>query len=189
MNTSAHVTFGATVVARRNRPWVTVAAFAGALAPDVSLYLLAGWALFVQGLLSEHVFGKLYSSEEWRAVFRVDRSILVWSLLPAAAFWTRLDLSVAFAGAALLHLTIELPLHAADAGPHFWPLTDWVFASPLSYWNRNLHAGFVGPVEETISAALAGVLMVRLRSHAARSAVATLEMLELGTNRFWRWLL
>jgi len=56
MNTPAHVIIGAAAFARRDRPAVTGAAFAGGLLPDLSLYLMAGWAIWVQGIAPRIVF-------------------------------------------------------------------------------------------------------------------------------------
>jgi len=40
-----------------------------------------------------------------------------------------------FAAAALLHCLSDLPLHAGDGHPHFWPFTLWIYSSPVSYWD------------------------------------------------------
>ena len=42
---------------------------------------------------------------------------------------------IALFSAALVHLTLDFPLHNDDARAHFWPLTNWKFTSPVSYWD------------------------------------------------------
>ena len=73
-----------------------------------------------------------------------------WSVLPRVlrevAHLPKLPLAVQ-PQAALLHLAFDLPLHHSDARPHFWPLSDWVFRPPLSYWNPARHGDLVGAVE------------------------------------------
>nr|WP_309501417.1 hypothetical protein [uncultured Roseovarius sp.] len=78
MNTPAHLIFAAAAFAKPGAPRRTWAALAGALAPDLSLYVMSIWALYVQGLDPGHVFGTLYFSDSWQNVFRVDNSFLVW---------------------------------------------------------------------------------------------------------------
>ena len=78
MNTPAHLIFGLAVFGRPNVSRVTAAALAAALIPDASLYVMAGWSLFVMGIDARIVFGELYFSDLWQAVFRVDNSFILW---------------------------------------------------------------------------------------------------------------
>lgn len=112
---------------------MTAAAIAGALIPDLSLYLMAGWELLIQGTDPEIVFGQMYFSESWQAVFRIDNSFVIWGLLLVAGIMARSAVLFALCGAALLHLALDFPLHNDDARAHFWPLTNWKFISPVSY--------------------------------------------------------
>lgn len=66
-----------------------------------------------------------------------------------------------FALAALTHLAGDLPVHADDAHRHFWPLSDWRFHSPVSYWNPSQGGGWFAFVEATIGIAAAVVLFRR----------------------------
>ena len=164
---------------------VTFAALLGALLPDLSLYLLVGWQLALVGTPAEVVFREMYYSTAWQAVFAVDNSIPLWAVLLASGLAARRPWIVALAGAALLHLAFDLGLHADDGRRHFWPLTDWVFASPLSYWDRRHHGGVVGPVEAALTLVLAAWLWVRHRSAAARVAIATLAAAEAAPFVMW----
>ena len=179
MNTPAHLIFGVAAFGRPDSPRVTVAALAGALTPDLSLYLLAGWALVVQGLPPQTVFGTLYYSDAWQAIFRVDNSIPLWALALAAGAWARSPVAVAFAGAGLLHLVCDFPLHHDDARAHFWPLGDWVFVSPVSYWDPAHHGRVAGTIEALVSLALAVWLWRRFRSLAMRALIGLLAVAEL----------
>jgi hypothetical protein len=38
------------------------------------------------------------------------------------------------------HNLMDIPMHAEDARPPFWPLSRWRFKSPVSYWDRKFHA-------------------------------------------------
>jgi len=160
MNTPAHLIFGLAVFGRPNASRITAAALAGALIPDASLYVMVGWSLFVMGIDTRIVFGELYFSDLWQAVFRIDNSFILWGAGFAAALWSRLDWAIALCGAALLHLLFDFPLHHDDGRAHFWPLTDWIYQSPLSYWDRNHYAGIVAPIEMVMSL-IAGAFIVR----------------------------
>lgn len=38
------------------------------------------------------------------------------------------------------HNILDLPTHAEDARPPFWPFSRWRFKSPVSYWDRKFYA-------------------------------------------------
>ncbi|EAR49605.1 cobyric acid synthase [Oceanicola granulosus HTCC2516] len=185
MNTPAHIIFGAAAFARPGRPWVSAAAVLGGLLPDLSLYLLAGWHLLWLATPPEVVFGELYFSDGWTRLFRIDNSIVLWSIGLALGLWRRNAVVVALAGAALLHLALDLPLHHDDGRPHFWPLTDWVFVSPLSYWDPRHHGGHVGPVETLASLALCVVLWRRFAGLWPRLAVVAAALSQLAPLVLW----
>jgi hypothetical protein len=151
---------------------VTAAAVLGSLAPDLSLYLMASWALYVQGIAPEVVFGQLYFSSVWQDVFAVDNSIPLWTLALMTGLALRSPVAAAFAGAGLLHLAFDLPLHNEDARRHFWPLSDWVFRSPFSYWDQSRHAGVIGALEIAACVALSVLLWRRFRNRLARVLIA-----------------
>ena len=69
-----------------------------------------------------------------------------------------------FALAALLHLACDLPVHADDAHRHFWPLTDWRFHSPVSYWNPAQGGDWFVFVEAALGIVAAVVLFRRFRA-------------------------
>ena len=185
MNTPAHLILGAAAFARPDAPRITAAAMLGAVAPDLSLYILAGWHLYVLGTPPGIVFGSLYFSEAWMAVFAVDNSIPLWGAGVALAWGLRSEPGRALCGAALLHLACDLPLHHDDGRPHFWPLTDWVFESPVSYWDRSAHAGIVGPLEIALALAACGWLWTRFRGWPARALIALGALSQLVPGLFW----
>ena len=186
MNTPAHLIIGAAAFARPDARRVTAAALAGALVPDLSLWLLSAHALYVQGIAPRVVFDQLYFSESWQAVFRVDNAILLWGLLFGAGAWLRRDALTAFGGAGLLHVLTDLPLHHDDGRPHFWPLSNHVFRSPVSYWDDAHHAALVGPAEGLLALALCLLLWRRFRGLGARVLILLAALAEMLPTLFWR---
>ncbi|MEQ6248579.1 cobalamin biosynthesis protein CobQ [Sulfitobacter sp. HNIBRBA3233] len=185
MNTPAHLLLGTAVFGRGGDRRVIAAAMAGSLLPDLSLYLLAGGALYVFGYAPEIVFRELYYSDAWQTVFAIDNSFILWGLLLAVALIRRSPILIAFAGAGVLHLALDFPLHHDDARAHFWPVSDWVFRSPFSYWDPAQGAGWVSPVEVVLSA-VAAVRIVMLRAGWWISGIAVLALVaELSVSWVW----
>lgn len=147
MNTPAHLIFGVAAFGRPDATRVTIAALFGAMLPDLSLYGLAGWELIIQGTRPNVVFGQMYYSEEWQRIFRIDNSFVLWGIACGIALMLKSRVLIALTGAVLLHLLLDFPLHNDDARAHFWPITDWKFISPVSYWDPQYYGHIVGPIE------------------------------------------
>jgi membrane-bound metal-dependent hydrolase YbcI (DUF457 family) len=185
MNTPAHLIIGLAAFSKPAQRRVTWAAGIGAIAPDLSLYLMAGASLTVVQIPPEVVFGQLYFSAGWQQVFAIDNSFLLWGLLLAFMLWRAAPAGIAFAGAALLHLALDFPLHHDDGRPHFWPATDWIFASPLSYWDGDHHAAWVAPAEGILALVCAGVLIRRHRGYVIPMLCGALLVMEYMVIRSW----
>ena len=180
MNTPAHLLFGAAAFGDPKRRYTTSCALLGALAPDISLYLLVAMALFIQQIPPQIVFGEMYFSEAWQRVFAVDNSFILWGGALALALWRRIPWLVAFCAAGLLHLVTDFVLHNEDARMQFWPLSDWVFRSPFSYWDTRYGAAWIGPLEVALSALMLVILWRRYAGWWLRSLFVTLMAMELA---------
>ena len=178
MNTQTHLLLGLAVFARRPRESgapsssaaLEAALLFGALVPDASLFLMWGQARLA-GVPDERIWSELYYSGFWQGIGALSNSLLVFALLALAArslggrfvgeavrVHRAASIVLAFAAAALLHVVTDLPLHHDDGHPHFWPLSDWIYASPVSYWDPAHH----GTAWSLIEAALAALLIVLL---------------------------
>ena len=133
MNTPAHLIIGAAAFAKPDKRAINVAAILGALIPDFSLYFMVFWNRNIRGMSFEQIFDVEYFSTYWQAVFAVDNSIPLWFLVLLVGLLARRRVVMVLAAAALLHIALDLPLHHDDGRAHFWPFSDWIFQSPISY--------------------------------------------------------
>ena len=90
-----------------------------------------------------------------------------------------------FAIAALVHLAGDLPLHADDAHRHFWPVTDWRFNSPVSYWDPAHHGTLASIAEGVLGVVLCAVLWRRFRARWVRGAVLLATAIYVGVPLYW----
>ncbi|WP_282091156.1 cobalamin biosynthesis protein CobQ [Epibacterium ulvae] len=185
MNTPAHLLVGAALFGRKQGRAPLAAALFGSLLPDLSLYVMVSWSLFVQGISPRVVFGELYFSEDWQQVFAIDNSIPLWLVLLGLALWSRKFWLVALTASALLHVGLDFFMHAGDGRPNFWPFSDWVFHSPVSYWDSRYYAGWLAPVTFAASTVSCAVLMPQ-RGWRMRGFILVLWFAELWTT--WRML-
>lgn len=185
MNTPAHLLLGAAAFGDPERRHTTTAAIIGALAPDLSLYLMAGVALIVLQIPPQVVFDELYFSDAWQHVFAIDNSVFVWGAVLAFGLWRRTPWIVALGGAALIHLVTDFALHHDDGRPHFWPLSNWIFESPVSYWDSRNGARIVAPLESLLAAACYVVLWRRYETWGPRLGFGVILSAELFVMRNW----
>lgn len=187
MNTPAHLILGAAIFARPDAGRVTAAALVGAFLPDASLYLMAGVAIFGMGISPDVVFRDLYFSDAWQQVFAVDNSFILWGIGLGAALWCQKSWVVALCGAALVHIAFDFPLHNEDARMHFWPLSDWKFHSPISYWDSSSGGTYVGVLELLLVITCTFFLIRRFRTWGWRSVFVGLAALQVLP--FFAWAL
>ena len=180
MNTPAHLIFAAAAFARPGRRAVNAAALAGGLLPDVPLYLMVGWALYVRGTPPRVVFGEMYFSDRWQAIFAIDHSLPLWSLAVLLALVLRSAIGIAFAGSGLLHAVVDFLVHHDDARRQLWPLATWVFRSPVSYWDSRYYGHIAGPLEIAVCAVLAVLLWRRFSGGHARAMITAGMAMELA---------
>ncbi|MEM1201575.1 MAG: cobalamin biosynthesis protein CobQ [Pseudomonadota bacterium] len=113
------------------------------------------------GLPGDTIWNETYWTEPWQTIGAVVNS------LPLAAVITTFGIAMkrwwltAFGLAMLVHIGLDLPLHGEDAHRHFWPLSDWRFISPVSYWNPSENGRFGILVECAVVAAGSAALWTR----------------------------
>jgi hypothetical protein len=178
MNTPAHLIFGMTAFGKAGLPAVTGAVLAGAIIPDLSLYLMAGTHLIILGTEPNVVFGQLYYSDAWQSIFRVDNSMVLWGIALVLGIMARSQVVIAVCGAALLHLVLDFALHHNDGRAHFWPISNWIFESPLSYWDPRHYGSVVGPIEVGASLACCVILWRRFTGKWMRGLIVALAAME-----------
>lgn len=185
MNTPAHLLLGAAAFGKPHSNRVTGAAVIGALLPDLSLYVMGGVSLFVLGIPSNVVFGELYFSPLWQQVFAIDNSFVLWGFGLLIAIWRRVDWAIALCGAALLHIALDFPLHAEDARMNFWPLSEWKFISPVSYWDSSQGGAIVSVIEMALVLAVTVWLCRRDYSLWWRAGFVVLAALQVVPFLAW----
>ena len=185
LNTPAHILLGAALFGKAGQGRVVLAAVLGSLAPDASLYFLAGTALFILQIPPQVVFDALYFSPAWQTVFAVDNSFLLWGAGFALALRFKRPAWIAFSAAGILHLALDFPLHAGDGRPHLWPLSDWVFHAPISYWDSQYHAGWVAPISSTMCIAAFAMIWRKALHPITTLGFASLLAAELWVMRQW----
>ncbi len=180
MNTPTHTLLALALLSRPQQRKRNLTVISGSLIPDLAIFLWAPYQSFVNDVSGEEMWRELYFAPSMQNLIAWFNSIPIYLGLIALGFlgrgkaWGKLLL--VFAAAALIHMATDLPVHAEDAYRHFWPLTDWRFYSPLSYWDEAHHARWVGTVEIILAG---GCIALLWRRHPAQWVKIALLLLAL----------
>ena len=183
MNTPAHAVLGLALLDRASEPIAsprTGAILAGAILPDLPIFLFYGWQRLALGTPDALIWTEVYFRPSWQAFFDAFNSLPLaaagWALAHAAG----LGRAAAFFAAMALHAVTDLPVHHDDAHRHFLPFSDWRWASPVSYWDPQ-HFGTLAAAGEATLVAVASVLLWRrYRRPPARAGLLALNLLYLA---------
>jgi len=154
MNSPTHSLLALALLSKKGQPGRNRAVFIGALLPDIVIYFWAPWQTLVNGNSQRDIWDVLYFEPPMQTLIAIFNSIPIYAAIAVIGYfamgkkWGAALLF--FALAALIHMATDMPVHGHDAYRHFWPLSDWRFHSPISYWERDLHAGWVSAVEAII---------------------------------------
>ena len=187
MNSQTHLLVAAWLFAEPGQPKRNIAALAGAFVPDAAIYGLWLWSKAKQ-IPEQTVWGELYWQQPWQTYTAFGNSAPLYAailfagvvttrrVVPMAPeirlptqsmadrwrdFVQRQSVIVIFALAALTHLAGDFPVHVDDAHAHLWPLSDWRFFSPVSYWNPDHYGDWFLLFEIALGIGLAMILFRR----------------------------
>ncbi|MDB9529892.1 hypothetical protein PN498_28155 [Oscillatoria sp. CS-180] len=159
MNTPSHSILNLAILGRAQQPMMTWPILMGSWLPDAALFGFYGWAKLAN-IPEATIWRETYYEPIWQDIFAVGNSIpLALIGLGVFAWQQRLRIAVMFASMLLHHLE-DLPLHHDDAHRHFWPLSDYRFVSPISYWDSN-HWAIYGAFAELVLTLLATAILLR----------------------------
>lgn len=175
MLTTTHLLVAGGALARPTQRWFQAAAvWLGGLTPDLSVFVMV-----VVGRLTADDANLwrppdgLYWTEPWQTLSAISNSVPLYAGLAGAGYLAQRYSErlgpwgvavMLFAGAALLHVALDFPVHVEDAHVHFWPFSDWRFHSPVSYWRRDHYGDIVGTIEAIAGVGLAALIVRRFSS-------------------------
>ncbi len=177
MNTPAHAVLNLALLTRGRGRAHARAVLAGSLLPDLPMFGFYLWERLVSGLPEQVIWSEAYFRTSWQRFFDVFNSIPLAALALGLALAARRPGPAWFCAGVLLHALIDLPLHREDAHGHFFPLTDWRFVSPVSYWDPAHHGAVFAAFEGAIGLAASVVLWRRFPGWLARAALVAVNLL------------
>lgn len=101
----------------------------------------------LRGVPESTIWNLDYHLPLWQKIFDIPNSIpLLLVALCATIFWKKTALALMFASM-LIHCLLDFTVHHDDAHRHFFPLSNFRFASPISYWDPKFYGKIFGTLE------------------------------------------
>ncbi len=146
MNSPSHMSLALAVLGRKSRASLNGAIIWGSLTPDLPMYVLYAYEKII-GTPDKIIFNEKYYGELWQSVVSLGNSIPIFVIIALFAYIKGYRGLLFFALAALLHVALDFPLHREDTHMHFYPLSDYKFISPVSYYETQHYGHFWSPIE------------------------------------------
>lgn len=154
MQTQTHIFLALALFAKAGKPLRNRAVLAGAMATDLFIYLGFLWFVTIKGQSAQIFFRDTYFDPLMQFWSALSNSLPLYAALAIAAYAARArkwgEAVWVFALAGLTQAALDLPVHAEDAHRHFWPLSDFRFISPVSYWDPNHFGRIIGPLDAAL---------------------------------------
>jgi hypothetical protein len=162
--------------------------FTGALAPDLPIFVFFAFYSFISPTSQQVIWRELYFDPSWQIVFDLFHSLPFWGIVSLLAFLAAQYRTAFFCLAALLASAQDLLVHYEDAHAHFFPFTDYRFASPVSYWNPE-HYGTQFTIIEILLVVAAGIWTYkRLESRWGKIILLLAIAAMITTHGLWSFI-
>lgn len=189
MNTPSHVVYNLLALGRRDRAGIILPVVVGAFLPDLPIFMLYFVEKVIRNTPERVIWRETYFSDFWQNWIDVLHSFPLDLMGLGVTLWVKSQWGMLFFSSMFLHALADFPVHHDDGHRHFFPFSNWRFASPVSYWDPRHYGQIVAPIE-IISVIVGCIYLARTyKSRGARIAIASLGILYAGVftlaTLFW----
>ena len=182
MTTPSHVLLNIAILSKRDKPFLHSYAFIGAVLPDLPLFIFFAVEAFILKTPQREMWSSRYFMEAWQNFFDIFNAVpFILIVLGIGYYLLHSERITAFAWSLLIHCAFDFLTHHDDGHHHFFPLSDFVFESPISYWDRDHYAGIVEPIEKVVILAASIYLFPRLKTRLARWCLVVINVVFLAS--------
>ena len=163
MNTPTHVILNYALLEGNTTKKEKWAILIGSVLPDITIFFMFFWALAL-GIDQQTLWREIYFQPEWQAIKNVFNSVPIILVILAIGFWLKKRWVKLFSYSMLIHFVLDFFTHSNDGHAHFFPFSNWIYQSPLSYWDRNFNAQIGGAIELALLSVAVIYILPRLRT-------------------------
>ena len=182
MTTQSHVILNIAFLSKRDKPFLHCYAFIGAVLPDLPMFVFFVVETFIRKTPQRELWDSRYFTDAWQTFFDLFNAIpLILILLGIGYYLLNSEKITVFAWSMLIHCFFVFMTHHDDGHHHFFPLSDFVFESPISYWDEDHYGRVVAPIERLVILVASIYLFPRLKTRLARWGLVLVNVLFLAS--------
>jgi hypothetical protein len=137
MNTPAHIVVNLLCIGRRDTASVLIPVAIGAILPDAPMFVFYFVEKIIRSTPESVIWRQAYYYPHWQNFIDLFNSLPLMLAGLLAASWAKSLVGKLLFSSMMLHVAGDLPLHHDDGHRHFFPVSNWRFESPISYWDAN----------------------------------------------------
>ena len=168
MNTPAHAMINLAILGRKDGPKLQGAVIAGALLPDLPMFLFYFVEKVWNGSAEHIIWSQNYHLDSWQNFFDIFNSLPLIGLGLALSVIRKSKAGMLFFFSMILHVCGDFFVHHDDAHRYFFPFSDWRFISPISYWDPRYHGTVLSVIEITAVILCAAILLRSAQQSASK---------------------
>ncbi len=185
MNTPAHAIFNLALLSRKQQPQWNPLIIWGALIPDLAMFGFYFWLKVATDIPESQIWRTEYYKPSWQLTFDFFNSIPLALLgMGIMLYAKRTDIALLFASI-LLHCLEDLPVHHDDGHRHFWPLSNFRFESPVSYWDPSHYGGIVSTLEGLLMLVASVYVFGKVRSRWTKALLIIANLLPFAAYLYF----
>ncbi|MDY6936731.1 MAG: hypothetical protein SWY16_03610 [Cyanobacteriota bacterium] len=146
MNTPGHAVINLALLSHLS-PQANLAIVCGAVLPDLPIFGFYMWAKFVDRLPEREIWQEAYLQPRIQTVVATFHSIPIALGCGLVSYLCGWEIAQIICLSCLLHSLEDIPVHNHDAHRHFFPLSNYRFISPFSYWDSRHYGNIVAAIE------------------------------------------
>lgn len=144
------------------------------------MFLFFAVETFIRRTQQQELWSQRYFMPAWQNFFDLFNSIpLILLVLGLGYLLVKSEKITVLAWSMLIHCGCDFFLHNDDAHHHFFPLSDFAFESPVSYWDPAHYGHIAAPIEVFATLAVSVYLFRRLHTPASRWVLVAVNLFSL----------
>ena len=147
MNTPSHYIINLALLGQTIAPKQNIAITIGAILPDIPIFVFYFLAKYIYKLPESKIWSEAYYEPFNQNIVALFHSLPLALIGGLICFYFDWKFGAVLCASMICHSLLDLPVHNNDAHRHFFPISDYRFLSPFSYWDVNHYAKYVAGVE------------------------------------------
>lgn len=179
MNTQSHVIINVALLNRKDKPHLQRYLLLGALMPDLPMFVFFVVEALIFGHPQQQIWSERYFLPQWQNFIDIFNAVPLVLIVLGIGYCLKSEAVMFCCWSMLLHCAADFFLHHDDAHRHLFPLLQFRFSSPISYWDAARYGRIVSLVEIVITIAASIFLFPHLRSRIARVVLIVVNLLSV----------